>query len=143
MPEGDAFMRLSACFYSQDLYLASQNRTKIYQKCIRPRCSSGAVSQGDWLRGPRCLSVGAGLLVGRAEGAQGLVLLTGGKIRAMFTKLIGIILIYVHQIIMLSTFSSVQFSRSIVSDSLQSHEPQHARPPCPSPTLWSTQTHVH
>ena len=35
---------------------------------------------------------------------------------------------------MLSTFSSVQFSRSIVSDSLQSHEPQHARPPCPSPT---------
>ena len=52
----------------------------------------------------------------------------------MFTKLIGIILIYVHQIIMLSTFSSVQFSRSIVSDSLRSHEPQHARPPCPSPT---------
>ena len=29
--------------------------------------------------------------------------------------------------------SSVQFSRS-VSDSLQLHEPQHARPPCPSPT---------
>ena len=26
------------------------------------------------------------------------------------------------------------FSRSIVSDSLQPHEPQHARPPCPSPT---------
>ena len=30
--------------------------------------------------------------------------------------------------------STVQFSRSIVSDSLQPHEPQHARPPCPSPT---------
>ena len=30
-------------------------------------------------------------------------------------------------------FSSVQFSRLVVSDSLQSHEPQHARPPCPSP----------
>ena len=30
--------------------------------------------------------------------------------------------------------SSVQFSRSVVSDSLQLHEPQHARPPCPSPT---------
>ena len=29
---------------------------------------------------------------------------------------------------------SVQFSRSVVSDSLQPHEPQHARPPCPSPT---------
>ena len=30
--------------------------------------------------------------------------------------------------------SSVQFSCSVVSDSLQSHESQHARPPCPSPT---------
>ena len=29
---------------------------------------------------------------------------------------------------------SVQFSRSVVSDSLWSHELQHARPPCPSPT---------
>ena len=28
---------------------------------------------------------------------------------------------------------SVQFSRSVVSDSLQPHELQHARPPCPSP----------
>ena len=31
-------------------------------------------------------------------------------------------------------FSSVQFSRSVVSDSLQPHEPEHARPPCPSST---------
>ena len=30
---------------------------------------------------------------------------------------------------------SVQFSRSAVSDSLQPHEWQHTRPPCPSPTL--------
>ena len=30
--------------------------------------------------------------------------------------------------------SSVQFSNSVVSDSLQPHELQHARPPCPSPT---------
>ena len=29
---------------------------------------------------------------------------------------------------------SVQFIRSVVSDSLRPHEPQHARPPCPSPT---------
>ena len=29
---------------------------------------------------------------------------------------------------------SVQFSHSVVSNSLQPHEPQHARPPCPSPT---------
>jgi len=31
-------------------------------------------------------------------------------------------------------FSSVQFSRSVVSDSLQPHESQHTRLPCPSPT---------
>jgi len=31
-------------------------------------------------------------------------------------------------------YSSVQFSRSVVSDSLRPHELQHARPPCPSPT---------
>ena len=30
--------------------------------------------------------------------------------------------------------NSVQFSRSVVSDSLWPHGPQHARPPCPSPT---------
>ena len=29
---------------------------------------------------------------------------------------------------------SVQFSRSVVSDSCRPHEQQHARPPCPSPT---------
>ena len=33
-----------------------------------------------------------------------------------------------------SQFSSVQFSHSVVSDSLQPSESQHARPPCPSPT---------
>ena len=31
-------------------------------------------------------------------------------------------------------FSSLQFSHSVVSDSLRPHELQHARPPCPSPT---------
>ena len=31
-------------------------------------------------------------------------------------------------------FSSVQFSCTVVSDSLQPHELQHARPPCPSLT---------
>ena len=34
----------------------------------------------------------------------------------------------------LAIFSSVQFSRSVVSDSSRPHESQHARPPCPSPT---------
>ena len=31
-------------------------------------------------------------------------------------------------------FSSVQFSSSVLSDSLRPHELQHTRPPCPSPT---------
>ena len=35
--------------------------------------------------------------------------------------------------LMISSFSSVQFSRSVVSDSLQPHEPQHTRLPCLSP----------
>ena len=33
-----------------------------------------------------------------------------------------------------SLIRSVQFSRSVVSDSLRPHESQHIRPPCPSPT---------
>ena len=33
-----------------------------------------------------------------------------------------------------SSHASVQFSRSVMSDSLRPHESQHARPPCPSPT---------
>ena len=38
----------------------------------------------------------------------------------------------------------VQFSRSVVSDSLRHHESQHTRPSCPSPTpRVCTQTHVH
>ena len=35
--------------------------------------------------------------------------------------------------IIMSSFSSVQFSRSGMSNSLRPHEPQHTRPPCPSP----------
>ena len=33
-----------------------------------------------------------------------------------------------------SQFSSVQFSHSVMSNSLRPHESQHTRPPCPSPT---------
>ena len=33
-----------------------------------------------------------------------------------------------------SPHSSVQLSRSVVSNSLRPHESQHTRPPCPSPT---------
>ena len=35
---------------------------------------------------------------------------------------------------LLKVLGSVQFSRSVMSDSLQPHESQHARPPCPLPT---------
>ena len=38
---------------------------------------------------------------------------------------------------------SVQFSHSVLSDSLRPHELQHYRPPCQSPTPGVTQTHVH
>ena len=36
--------------------------------------------------------------------------------------------------ILSKTSHFIQFSRSVVSDSLRSHGMQHARPPCPSPT---------
>ena len=36
--------------------------------------------------------------------------------------------------LLFNMLSSVQFSHSVLSDSLRPHEPQHARPPCPSPT---------
>ena len=38
------------------------------------------------------------------------------------------------QVYIYHQFSSVQFSRSVVSDSLWPHESQHTRPPCPSPS---------
>ena len=52
---------------------------------------------------------------------------------------VGVIFNFFHQHLILFgiqvfCLSSVQFSHSVVSDSLRPHEPQHARPPCPSPT---------
>ena len=47
-----------------------------------------------------------------------------------------------HAIVSLGA-SSVQFSRSVVSNSLQPHELQYARPPCLSPTPSVYSTHVH
>ena len=44
------------------------------------------------------------------------------------------IIIRPEQLVCLQWISSVQFSRSVVSDSLRPHESQHTRPPCPSPT---------
>ena len=53
-----------------------------------------------------------------------------------------ILLLFIVVIISLKVFSLFfnlgtglfQFSPSVVSNSLRPHEPQHARPPCPSPT---------
>ena len=42
--------------------------------------------------------------------------------------------LYVHTYIYACCICSVQFSHSALSDSIRLHEPQHARPPCPSPT---------
>ena len=47
--------------------------------------------------------------------------------------------LYFHKL----TFSSVQFSCSVVADSLRPHELQHTRPPCSSSVVEFTQTHVH
>ena len=46
----------------------------------------------------------------------------------------------VHLLVFSLKRSSVQFSRSVVSDSLRPHESQHARPLCPSPTPSSPKT---
>ena len=40
----------------------------------------------------------------------------------------------IENVLNVTSFSSVQFSRSVVSDFLQPHESQQARPPYPSPT---------
>ena len=60
---------------------------------------------------------------------------------SVFSCLFGeflLILIYRHTLDI-----SVQFSRSVVSDSFWPHEKQHATPPCPLQLPESTQTHVH
>ena len=45
-----------------------------------------------------------------------------------------ILFIYFSYFVTSVQFSSVQFSRSVMYDSLWPHESQHARPPCSSPT---------
>jgi len=42
--------------------------------------------------------------------------------------------IQIGLVLLTHPFSSVQFSRSVMSDSLRPNGLQHARPPCPSPT---------
>ena len=42
--------------------------------------------------------------------------------------------LFINCLLNKNSFSSAQFSLSVMSDSLWPHEPQHTRPPCPSPT---------
>ena len=55
-------------------------------------------------------------------------------IYATITKALWLWLLMLLQLVFCYFYHSVQFSCSVVSDSLWPHEPQHARPPCPSPT---------
>ena len=48
--------------------------------------------------------------------------------------------IYIHP---QKNFKCPQFSHSVMSDSLQSRESQHARPPCPSPTSGVHSNYMH
>ena len=54
----------------------------------------------------------------------------------IFPFLLCVSLLFFSQLLKeaLQIWLSVQFSRSVVSDSLRPHESQHARPPCPSPS---------
>ena len=52
-----------------------------------------------------------------------------GGLQSMESQRVGYNWAYTHHL-----FSSVQFSRSVESDSLRPHESKHARPPCPSLT---------
>ena len=53
-------------------------------------------------------------------------------LRAFFLCFLGVKTVCSKVIYLMYSF--VQFSRSVVSDSLWPHESQHVRPPCPSPT---------
>ena len=48
-----------------------------------------------------------------------------------------------YSVVLFVQFRSFQFSRSVVSDSLRPHEPQHTSPPCSSPTPGVHPNHVH
>ena len=57
-----------------------------------------------------------------------------GKTLLVFALVYSVLLGQVCQLHLLYTFISVQFSHSVVSDSLRPHGLQHSRPPCPLPT---------
>ena len=85
---------------------------------------------------PMCLITGSYNLIDTPRGQQGLPLAgrwlvwrLSGCSRGRYTIATEVNARKPHMKI-----SSVQFSCSVVSDSLRPHEPQHVKPPCPSPT---------
>ena len=56
------------------------------------------------------------------------------KPKSINIYIIGLMVFFCRSRSIFSFKVSVQFSRSVVSESLWPHEPQHAWPPCPSPT---------
>ena len=50
----------------------------------------------------------------------------------MFLKFKTMVCVYTYMYVYLHVYISVQFSRSVMSDSLWPHESQHTKPPCPS-----------
>ena len=66
---------------------------------------------------------------------RSLLLIPGNLLGSLLTMWrLSVLSLYQQELPRSHQFSSVQFSRSVVSDSLRPHESQHARPPCPSPT---------
>ena len=60
---------------------------------------------------------------------------TTGKTKALTLRtFVGKVMSLLFNTLSRFVISSVQFSHSVMSDSLRPHESQHARPPCPSPT---------
>ena len=63
-----------------------------------------------------------------------LYMTTGKTIALSRRSFVGKVMSLLFNTLSRFVISSVQFSHSVMSDSLRPHESQHARPPCPSPT---------
>ena len=71
-----------------------------------------------------------GMRACQSKDAKRMAQRTGERERALW-----LLFLYVFFLSSGSALCKLRLVRSAVSDSLRPHEPQHARPPCPSPTL--------